>query len=156
MLLWNSKGQRFVDVSARSGDIFSEKWAGRGLATGDIDNDGREDVVVSSNNGPAWVLMNRTETQNHWITLKLVGVKTNRDGIGARVKISTATGDQYATVTTGGSYQSSSDKRVHFGLGSAAAVARIEISWPSGIHQTLRDVKADQFLSVTEPGTSSN
>jgi hypothetical protein len=156
MLLWNSKGQRFVDVSARSGDIFSEKWAGRGLATGDIDNDGREDVVVSSNNGPAWVLMNRTETQNHWITLKLVGVKTNRDGIGARVKISTATGDQYATVTTGGSYQSSSDKRVHFGLGSAAAVARIEISWPSGIHQTLRDVKADQFLTVTEPGTSSN
>ena len=156
MLLWNSKGQKFVDVSARSGDIFSEKWAGRGLATGDIDNDGREDVVVSSNNGPAWVLMNRTETQNHWITLKLVGVKTNRDGIGARVKISTAAGDQYATVTTGGSYQSSSDKRVHFGLGSAAAVERIEIFWPSGIHQTLRDVKADQFLTVTEAGTSSN
>ena len=62
MLLWNSKGKKFVDVSARSGDIFSEKWAGRGLASGDINNDGREDVVVTSNNGPAWVLMNETET----------------------------------------------------------------------------------------------
>jgi hypothetical protein len=156
MLLWNSKGQKFVDVSVRSGDIFSEKWAGRGLAAGDINNDGREDVVVSSNNGPAWVLMNQTETQNHWITLKLVGVKSNRDGIGARVKISTPAGDQYATVTTAGSYQSSSDKRVHFGLGSSALVIQVEILWTSGIQQRLKDVKADQILTVTEAAASSN
>ncbi|MFY9802651.1 MAG: CRTAC1 family protein [Candidatus Acidiferrales bacterium] len=156
MLLWNSNGKKFVDVSARSGDVFSEKWAGRGLATGDINNDGREDVVVTSNNGPAWVLLNETDTKNHWITLKLVGVKSNRDGIGARVKISTSAGDQYATVTTAGSYESSSDKRVHFGLGSAEQIVQIEIAWPSGIHQTLKDVKADQILTVTEPSAASN
>ena len=156
MLLWNSNGKKFVDVSARSGDVFSEKWAGRGLASGDINNDGREDVVVTSNNGPAWVLMNETETKNHWITLKLVGVKSNRDGIGARVKIATAEGDQYATVKTSGSYQSSSDKRVHFGLGTAAKVSQIDISWPSGIHQALKDVKADQFLTVTEAEAAAN
>ena len=156
MLLWNSKGKKFVDVSARSGDIFSEKWAGRGLATGDINNDGREDVVVTSNNGPAWVLMNETDTQNHWITLKLVGVKSNRDGIGARVEISTIEGNQYATVKTAGSYQSSSDKRVHFGLGAAAQVSQIDILWPSGIHQSLKDVKADQLLTVTEGEAATN
>jgi hypothetical protein len=152
LLLWNSQGRKFIDVSSRSGEIFSEKWAGRGLASGDLNNDGREDVVVSSNNGPAWVLLNETETSNHWITLNLVGRKSNRDGIGARVKISTAAGDQYVTATTAGSYQSSSDKRVHFGLGTATQINQIEILWPSEIHQTLKDVKADQFLTVTESG----
>jgi enediyne biosynthesis protein E4 len=156
LLLWNARGRKFLDVSARSGEVFSEKWTGRGLATGDLNNDGREDVVISSNNGPAHVLLNQTETQNHWITLKLAGTKSNRDGIGARVKISTAAGDQYATVSTAGSYQSSSDKRVHFGLGSAVLIAQIEILWPSGIRQTLKDVKADQIMNVTEPDKSSN
>jgi enediyne biosynthesis protein E4 len=156
MLLWNSQGKRFVDVSSRSGDVFSERWAGRGLASGDINNDGREDVVITSNNGPAWVLLNEMETRNHWITLKLVGVRSNRDAIGARVKISTAEGEQYATVTTAGSYQSSSDKRVHFGLGSATQIAQIEIAWPSGIHQAVNDVKADQILTVTEPSAAAN
>jgi enediyne biosynthesis protein E4 len=151
LLLWNAQGRKFIDVSSRSGEIFSEKWAGRGLATGDLNNDGREDVVISSNNGPAWVLLNETETSNHWITLKLVGGKSNRDGIGARVKISTAAGDQYVTATTAGSYQSSSDKRVHFGLGAATLITQIEILWPSGIHQTLQNVKADQIMTVTEP-----
>ena len=136
--------------------MFSEKWTGRGLATGDLNNDGREDVVITSNNGPAWVLLNETETPNHWITLQLVGRKSNRDGIGARVKISTAAGDQYMTATTAGSYQSSSDKRVHFGLGSATVITQIEILWPSGIHQTLKDVKPDQIMTVTEPNGSSN
>jgi hypothetical protein len=153
LLLWNLQGRKFIDVSARSGDIFSEKWAGRGLATGDLNNDGREDVVISSNNGPAWALLNETETSNHWITLKLAGTKSNRDGIGARVKLSTIAGDQYMTATTAGSYQSSSDKRVHFGLGMATQINEIEILWPSGIHQELKDVKADQFLTVTEPGS---
>src|SRR5580704_9738931 len=156
LLLWNAMGKKFVDVSSRSGEVFSQKWAARGLATGDINNDGREDVVVTSNNGPAWVLLNETETRNHWLNLKLVGVKSNRDAIGARVRITTESGDQYATVTTASSYQSSSDKRVHFGLGSATKVNQIEILWPSGIHQIVRDVSADQFLTVTESTTSAN
>ncbi len=150
LLAWNDRGQKFVDVSAESGDIFQQKWVGRGLATGDINNDGKVDVVITSNNGPAYVLMNETPTHNHWITLKLIGVKSNRDGIGAQVTVSTDAGKQYATVTTAGSYESSSDPRVHFGLGSATSVKLISIRWPSGIVQTLANTKADQILSVTE------
>jgi enediyne biosynthesis protein E4 len=155
LLLWNSKGQRFIDVSSRSGEVFAQKWASRGMATGDINNDGREDVVVTTNNGPAWVLLNETETRNHWLDLKLAGVKSNRDGIGARVRISTDAGDQYATVTTASSYQSSSDKCVHFGLGSETKVKQIEILWPSGIRQILRDVNSDQTLAVNEASSSA-
>jgi len=120
------------------------------LAIGDLNNDGKIDAVVTSNDGPAWVLLNETPTSNHWITLKLVGVKSNRDAIGAEVKIATAAGDQFATVTTSGSYESSSDKRVHFGLGRDDAVREIDIRWPSGIRQEIKDVKADQILTVTE------
>jgi hypothetical protein len=150
LLLRNEGGKKFVDVSAQSGEVFQQAWASRGMAIGDIDNDGRIDAVVTSLNGPAWVLHNETPTHNHWITLKLVGVKSNRDGIGAQVRISTPAAEQYATVTTASSYQSSSDKRVHFGLGSATSVTRAEIRWPSGIVQILKDLKADQILTVTE------
>ncbi len=150
LLARNEQGNKFVDVSSQSGDIFQEKWVARGLASGDLNNDGKIDVVVTSNNGPAWVLINETPTSNHWITLKLTGVTSNRDGIGARVKITTAAGEQYATVTTAGSYQSSSDSRVHFGLGPETSVRQIEIRWPSGIVQSLNDVKADQIINVTE------
>ena len=151
LLAHNQHGSTFVDVSPQSGDVFTQKWAARGLALGDIDNDGRLDVVITSNDGPALVLRNETSTHNHWITLKLVGVKSNRDGIGAQVKIATEAGTQYSTVTTAGSYESSSDPRVHFGLGIGNSVNLIRIRWPSGIVQTLNNVKADQFLAITEP-----
>ena len=150
LLLHNEAGKKFTDVSAESGEIFHEQWAARGLAIGDLNNEGKIDAVVTSNDGPAWVLLNETPTSNHWITLKLVGVKSNRDAIGAEVKIATAAGDQFATVTTSGSYESSSDKRVHFGLGRDDAVREIDIRWPSGIRQEIKDVKADQILTVTE------
>jgi hypothetical protein len=120
------------------------------MAMGDLDNDGRIDFVVTSVDGPAWVIHNETLEQNHWITLKLEGVQSNRDGIGAQVKISTTAGDQSATVTTASSYQSSSDRRVHFGLGIATSISHVEIRWPSGIRQVLSDVKADQILNVKE------
>jgi enediyne biosynthesis protein E4 len=155
LLLWNDKGKKFVDVSAQSGEIFQQKWVARGLATGDLDNDGKLDVVVTENNGPAWILRNEISTPNHWITFKLVGMKSNRDGIGARVKITTVLGDQYATVTTAGSYESSSDKRVHFGLGSANVVSEVEIHWPSGIVQALKKVQPDQILTVQEENSAA-
>ena len=118
---------------------------------GDINNDGRMDAVVSTSEGPAHVILNETATANHWLTLKLTGHKSNRDAIGAEVKVVTARGTQIATVTTASSYLSSSDKRVHFGLGPESEVQKVEIRWPSGILQTLTEVKADQILAVDEP-----
>jgi hypothetical protein len=149
--LHNEEGKKFVDVSATSGEVFHQQWAARGLATGDIDNDGRLDAVITTNDGPAYVLLNQTKTSNHWVILNLVGVKSNRDAIGAEVRISTATGDQFGTVTTSSSYQSSSDKRLHFGLGKADSIHQIEIRWPSGIRQVLTSQKVDRILTISEP-----
>ena len=150
MLLARNTGKTFVDVSEEAGGVFHQPWVSRGLATGDIDNDGRVDAVVSTNDGPLHVLHNETPTPNHWLTLRLVGHKSNRDAIGAVVKVVTAQASQFATVTTAGSYLSSSDKRVHFGLGLDTAAKTIEIHWPSGIRQTLQNVRADQVLQVDE------
>jgi hypothetical protein len=151
MLLARNTSKGFVDISAQAGDVFQKAWVGRGLAIGDIDNDGRLDAVVTTNDGALHILHNATQNQNHWLTLELVGHRSNRDAIGAEVKLATAKSSQWATVTTAGSYLSSSDKRVHFGLGSEAMARTIEIRWPSGIRQTLKDVHADQILKVEEP-----
>ncbi len=151
MLLARNTGKGFVDVSAASGQVFHEAWVGRGLATGDIDNDGREDAVVTTNGGPAYLLHNETKTGNHWLTLALTGHKSNHDGIGSAVKVVTAHMTQYGTVTTASSYLSSSDKRLHFGLGPDDTAKAVEIRWPSGIVQTLKDVKGNQILKVDEP-----
>jgi len=151
MLLANNTGHGFVDVSVQSGAIFHQAWAGRGLAVGDLDNDGLVDAVVTTNDGPAYVLHNETKTANHWLTLLLVGHRSNRDGIGAEIKLTTPAGSQYVTVTTAGSYLSSSDKRAHFGLGTAKLAQAIQIRWPSGIVQTLNNLPADQVLKVEEP-----
>jgi len=156
MLLHNERGRKFTDVSSSSGEVFHKRWAGRGLASGDIDNDGKVDVIVTSNNGPARVLKNETPTDNHWLTLKLVGVKSNRDAIGAQVEIATESGKQYASVTTASSYQSSSDPRLHFGLGNAVSVKSIRIRWPSGMVQALPETKGDQILTIKEEAPSNN
>ena len=151
MLLLRNTGKDFIDVSAASGAVFSQPWLSRGMAIGDIDNDGRLDAVVTTNDGPVHILHNETPTQNHWLLLRLVGHKSNRDAIGAEVKLITSKGPQFSTVSTAGSYLSSSDKRVHFGLGSESVAQSIEIRWPSGITQTLKNVHADQILTFDEP-----
>ncbi len=154
--VFRNKGNlAFEDVSAKAGTAFSVPAAHRGAAFGDLNNDGKIDVVVTVLNGPPEIWMNRSNTQNggnrnHWIILKLVGVKSNRDGLGTKVKITTSLGTQYNQATTAVSYSSSSDKRVHFGLGSAGVVDSIELTWPSGVKQVLKNVKADQVLTVTE------
>ena len=153
LLLARNAGARFIDVSAESGPVFHQALAGRGLATGDIDNDGKIDAVVTTNDGPAYILRNETVTQNHWLALKLTGHKSNRDAIGAEVKIVTAKGAQYSTVTTASSYLSSSDKRLLIGLGPSPVAATVEIHWPSGIVQILKDVRGDRIVPIDEPGS---
>ncbi len=155
MLLARNTGKGFVDVSAQSGEVFHQAWAARGMAIGDIANDGRIDAVVTTNGGPAYMLHNETSSRNHWLTLKLVGHKSNRDGIGASIKVVTATGTQWVTVSTAGSYLSSSDVRAHFGLGASATAQDVEIHWPSGIIQNLTGVTGDRILQVDEPASKA-
>ena len=150
MMLVRNTGKRFVDVSGISSEIFHDAWVGRGMAIGDLDNDGRIDAVVTTNGGTPHILHNMTETNNHWITLHLTGHKSNRDGIGAQVKIVTSLGEQWGTVTTSSGYLSASDPRLHFGLGTEGVVKRIEVRWPSGIQQIMTEVKGDQQINVDE------
>jgi hypothetical protein len=149
--LFRNKGNlTFEDLSAKAGPGFSAPAAHRGAAFGDLNNDGKIDIVVTVMNGPPQVLINRTSNNSHWIILKLRGVKSNRDGLGTKVKVITAVGSQFNEATTAVGYNSSSDKRVHFGLGAAAVIEKIELNWPSGIKQILTNIKVDQVLEVTE------
>jgi hypothetical protein len=123
----------------------------RGCAFGDLDGDGRIDAVVTALGQDAEIWMNRSEQSGHWLDIALRGTKSNRDGIGARIKLVTKSGPQYNHMTTSVGYASSSDGPVHFGLGPDSRAELIEIHWPSGIVQTLQNVDADRILRVTEP-----
>jgi hypothetical protein len=143
---------KFRNVSATAGEAFQSPAVHRGTAFGDLDNDGRIDVVVSVLNGTAKVFHNTTRNSNHWLLLNLRGTKSNRMGIGAKVRVTAADGSlQYNHVTTSTGYASSSDSRVHFGMGASAVAKEIQIIWPSGIRQTLHNVAADRIVPITEP-----
>jgi hypothetical protein len=149
LLLRNQSGH-FTRVLA--GEAFQRDWAGRGAAFGDLDNDGDIDIVVSNVGQKAYVLRNDGGNAKNWIGIETVGTKSNRDGIGARVKVVSASGTtQYYTVNTAVGYLSASDKRVIAGLGDDAIAKLIEIRWPSGIVQKFEKVKARQFLKAVEP-----
>jgi hypothetical protein len=124
----------------------------RGSAFADLNNDGFMDLVVTSLGKKPRILMNSADNGNHWLLVDAVGRKSNRDAIGAVMKLTTASGRTlYNHVTTSVGFMSSSDKRVHFGLGAETEISSLEIKWPSGIVQTLKNVKADQILRVDEP-----
>ncbi len=143
--LFANCGGTFRDVSEEAG--LSLVKAHRGAAFADFDGDGRIDAVVSSLGEPAELWRNESPQPGHWIILRLRGTKSNRDGIGAVIRI----GKQYAEMTTALGYASSADWGVHFGLGGMQTIPKIEIRWPSGASQVLTNVKVDQVLDVTEP-----
>lgn len=139
----------FRDASAQVGEDFQAPRAHRGCAFADFNNDGKIDVVVASLQDRAELWENVSPDPNHWIILKLIGTKSNRDGIGARVRID----KQWNHMTSACGYASSSHFGVHFGLGKIGTIPSIEIKWPSGIVQVLKDIKANQILQVREPGS---
>jgi hypothetical protein len=150
----NVGGKTFVDVSGEMGGDFLRLGYQRGSAFGDLNNDGAMDIVVTSLNEAPRILMNSADSGNHWLMLSLTGHKSARDAIGAKVKLTTASGRVlYNHVAISVGFMSSSDKRVHFGLGDETRIASIEIRWPSGIRQVLKDVAADQFLKIDEPAS---
>jgi hypothetical protein len=145
---------KFEDVSSGAGPDFAKEAPYRGVAFGDIDNDGRVDAVVTVLNGAVKLFHNVSGDDNHWILLRLVGSKSNKMGIGAQIHITTEDGrSQWNEATTAVGYASSSDSRVHFGLGSNRRIKEIEIRWPSGIKQVLHDADVDRIMTVHEPAS---
>jgi enediyne biosynthesis protein E4 len=141
----------FQDVSRLAGEDFQGRGAHRGCAFADFDNDGRIDVVTTCLNEPAELFRNESANEHHWLALRLIGIKSNRDGIGAKIKLTTGSGAvQYNQVTTSVGYASSSERRVHFGLGKETKVKGIEIRWPSGLVQLVKDVEVDRELVIRE------
>jgi len=150
--LFRNLGEKgFEETTAGAGSALQKPMVARGAAYLDYDNDGDLDVVVTTNNGPARLLRNDGGNQNHWLRVRTVGTKSNRDGIGARVTLTPVGGaPQWRLVKTGSSYLSQSELPVTFGLWSATAVQKLEVVWPSGQVDTFLDLKANQFVTVVE------
>jgi hypothetical protein len=150
-LLFHNLGKRqFENVTAQMGAAFNRPVVARGAAYADYDHDGDLDILVTTNDGPAYLFRNDGGNRNHWISMRLVGRKSNRDGIGAVVRVVSKSGKQWNMVRSGSSYCSQSDLALTFGLGSDTAVEGIEIEWPSGEKQKLGGTAANQFLTIDE------
>jgi hypothetical protein len=154
VLYWNAGNGKFKDISRESGPGITQPGSSRGLAIGDLWNDGRQEAVVNNVSDFPLLLVNLAMNDNHWLAIHLIGVSSNRDGIGARV---TVLGSEPGTprvwvdeVRSGSSYSSNNDMRLHFGLGRATSVASIEVRWPSGRDEAFPGVPADQIISLKE------
>jgi hypothetical protein len=150
LVFQNQKNGTFRDVSNSVGEAVTIPQPSRGAAFGDLDNDGRIDVVVENIDGLPMILHNEDASHNHWITIQLLGTRSNRLALGAKVRVVTGALSQIDEVRSGGSYLSQNDLRSHFGLGTASKVDRIEIRWPSGVTQTLLNLASDRFYLVKE------
>jgi enediyne biosynthesis protein E4 len=150
-ILYHNNGDgTFTDVSASAGPGITTVASSRGLAVGDLWNDGRMSAVISNMNAAPSLLVNQIRTPNHWIAIRLQGTKSNRDGIGARVSVKTPTRTLVDEVRSGSSYISNNDMRVHFGLGTAAKIESMEIRWPSGLVEKFTDLAVDAIHTVKE------
>jgi len=150
MLQINQGNGKFCDASDQAGRALMEPHISRGLAVGDLFNDGQVDVVVEDIDGVARILWNKGDTSHHWVNLELAGTKSNRLGIGARIKLTAGGVIQTDQIRSGGSYLSQSDLRVHFGLGAVTKIDSVEIKWPSGAVDVLKNLGADKFYAVQE------
>ena len=150
ILQFNEKNGTFCDAADQAGPALQERRVSRGLAVGDLFNDGNMDVVIEDLDGSPMVLRNLGVAGRHWVSFELAGSKSNRLAIGAKVKISAGGVTQTGEVHSGGSYLSQNDMRVHFGLGMAPRIDRVEVRWPSGTTDTLKDVAVDKFYAVLE------
>jgi enediyne biosynthesis protein E4 len=150
-LLFRNQGKgKFADFSKSVGADFQKAIVARGAAYADFDHDGDLDVLISTNNGPAYLYRNDGGNKNNWLQVRLEGVKSNRSAIGAVVRIESDSGKQGQTVHSGSSYCSQSDLALTFGLGQDATVKSIQIEWPSGTKQKIENVKARQTLKIKE------
>lgn len=150
-LFRNLDGKKFAEVPPTTGSGLAELLAGRGAAVGDLFNDGHMDVVINNMDAAPALMRNVAKNENHWITFRLIGgPKSPRDAIGAKVFVTTGTVRQRADVFSGGSYGSSSDQRVHFGLGKNDKIDKIEIHWPSGLKQEITVPSVDHIFTVVE------
>ena len=150
LLFRNTGTRRFVEVGREAGSAFGEPRVGRGLAAGDIDNDGDVDLLVSNNGGPPDLLINEGGNRGNALLVRATGTTSNRSGIGARIAITAGGRTQVRDVQSGSSYLSQNDLRVHFGLGDATRAERLEVRWPGGTTDVVRDVDAGQILTVRE------
>lgn len=149
--LLRNVNSKFVDVSDVSGPTFQQMWASRGAAFGDLNNDGSVDIVVSNCDGPSYYIRNEGGSRNNWIAVELRGVKSNRMGIGARVKLTSESGKvQYNMVSTTASYLSANDHRVFFGLGAEKKIKEIEVAWPGGHKQIVVEPRNNELLKIEE------
>jgi len=146
----NNQDGSFSDVSEQVGQGLSALRSSRGASIGDFDNDGDLDIFIVNNNGQAEFLKTLNKTDNHWVNIKLNGTKSNRDAVGARVKLITEDSTQIREVRSGSGYLSQMDTRLHFGLAESSKVDTLEIIWPSGEVQQFKDLKSDCFMVITE------
>jgi hypothetical protein len=156
-ILYHNNGDgKFTDISAASGPGITKPISSRGLAIGDLWNDGRISAVVSNMNAPPSLLVNEVRTANHWVAFHTVGTKSNRDGIGARIRMKAGARTFIDEVRSGSSFISNNDMRVHFGLGAATKIEWVEVRWPSGLLEKFENLSIDAIHTIKEgTGTSA-
>ena len=150
ILLRNTGKGKFVNVSDQCGDGLAVKLSSRGAAFGDLDNDGDIDVVILNSRREPTILRNDSPRGNHWIQIRLKGAKTNRDGVGARVKVVAGDLAQIAEVHSGRGYQSHYGTRLHFGLGKRDRIDRIEVRWIGGGVDVFKNIRVDRLVTLAE------